>query len=219
MLLLGKIMILQGVGHPISCLGVCYANDPKKGGYMTPAPALDLTTSLRGDFFGHLWRQEYIPPPGGGRDMGQGRPTSDLPLPPRGGGGVPAEGGTQLFKKAPTHHHPGGRVGRPLSKGLGWMLLNSGGPGWTPGAFLGVPGSTPPAPNSAKKSQQFGRTIRRAYFSAKCFPVTRIMALAPQTHCPFGCCVVREMWKTLLAEKNFHPAACIRRKMTSTERK
>ena len=47
--LLGKIMILQGVGHQISCLGVCYANDPKKGGYTTPAPALDLTTSLRGD--------------------------------------------------------------------------------------------------------------------------------------------------------------------------
>ena len=58
MLLLGKIMILQGVGHPISCLGVCYANDPKKGGYMTPAPVLDLTTSLRGDFriiFRNLW--------------------------------------------------------------------------------------------------------------------------------------------------------------------
>ena len=52
-------------------------------------------------------------------------------------------------------------------------------------------------PNSAKKSQQFGRTIRRAYFSANCFPVTRIMALAPQTHCPFGCCVVRDMWKPL----------------------
>ena len=32
MVLLGKIMILQGVGHPISCLGVCYENDPKKGG-------------------------------------------------------------------------------------------------------------------------------------------------------------------------------------------
>ena len=32
------------------CLGVCYANDPKKGGYTTPAPALDQTTSLRGDF-------------------------------------------------------------------------------------------------------------------------------------------------------------------------
>ena len=46
MVLLGKIMILQGVGHPISCLGVCYANDPKKGGYTTPAPALGLTTSL-----------------------------------------------------------------------------------------------------------------------------------------------------------------------------
>ena len=29
----GKTMILQGVGHPISCLGVCYVNDPpKKGG-------------------------------------------------------------------------------------------------------------------------------------------------------------------------------------------
>ena len=33
----------------ISCLGVCYTNDPQKGGYTTPAPALDLTTSLRGD--------------------------------------------------------------------------------------------------------------------------------------------------------------------------
>ena len=61
-------------------------------------------------------------------------------------------------------------------------------------------------PNLAKKSQQFGRTIQRAYFSAKCFPVTRIMALAPQTHCPFGCCVVRDMWKPLLAEKRF--ASC-----------
>ena len=50
MVLLGKIMILQGVRHPISCLGVCYANDPPKGGYATPVPALDLTTSLRGDF-------------------------------------------------------------------------------------------------------------------------------------------------------------------------
>ena len=26
-----KIMILQEVVHPISCLGVCYANDPQKG--------------------------------------------------------------------------------------------------------------------------------------------------------------------------------------------
>ena len=54
MVLLGKIMILQGVGHPISCLGVCYGNDPQKGGYTTPAPALDLTTSLRGDFVWHI---------------------------------------------------------------------------------------------------------------------------------------------------------------------
>ena len=64
MVLLGKIMILHGVGHPISCLGVCYANDPQKGGYTTPAPALDLTTSLRGDF--HLLRTapwDHQPPP------------------------------------------------------------------------------------------------------------------------------------------------------------
>ena len=65
MVLLGKIMILQGVGHPISCLGVCYANDPKKGGYMTPAPALDLTTSLRGDFVtnlkGEVFPREVVP--------------------------------------------------------------------------------------------------------------------------------------------------------------
>ena len=37
-------MILQGVGHPVPYLGVWYANDPKKGGYMAYAPALDLTT-------------------------------------------------------------------------------------------------------------------------------------------------------------------------------
>ena len=54
MVLLGKIMILQGLGHQISCLGVCCANDPQKGGYTTPAPALDLTTSLRCDLLrGH----------------------------------------------------------------------------------------------------------------------------------------------------------------------
>ena len=37
-------MILQGVGHPVPYLEVSYANDPKKGGYMAYAPALDLTT-------------------------------------------------------------------------------------------------------------------------------------------------------------------------------
>ena len=40
-------MISHGVGHQISCLGVCYANDPPNGGYSMHAPALDLTTSLR----------------------------------------------------------------------------------------------------------------------------------------------------------------------------
>ena len=39
-----KMMFLQGVGHPVPYLGVSYANDPKKGGYMAYAPALDLTT-------------------------------------------------------------------------------------------------------------------------------------------------------------------------------
>ena len=42
-------MILQGVGHQISCLGGCYANDPEKGGCTVSVPALDLITSLRGD--------------------------------------------------------------------------------------------------------------------------------------------------------------------------
>ena len=45
-----KMMILQGVRHRKPYIGVCYANDPKKGGYTTLAPALDLTTSLQGDF-------------------------------------------------------------------------------------------------------------------------------------------------------------------------
>ena len=31
-------------------LGYATRMTPKKGGYVTPAPALDLTTSLRGDF-------------------------------------------------------------------------------------------------------------------------------------------------------------------------
>ena len=43
-------MILQGVRRQKPYLGVCCANDSKKGGgYTTPTPALDLTTSLRGD--------------------------------------------------------------------------------------------------------------------------------------------------------------------------
>ena len=39
-----KMTILQGVRHPVPYLGVSYKNDPKKGGYMAYAPALDLTT-------------------------------------------------------------------------------------------------------------------------------------------------------------------------------
>ena len=38
------MMILQGVGHLVPYLGVSYANDPKKGGYMAYTPVLDLTT-------------------------------------------------------------------------------------------------------------------------------------------------------------------------------
>ena len=45
-----KIMILQGVRHPISCLGVCCVNDSRKEGCMASEPALDLTTSLLGYF-------------------------------------------------------------------------------------------------------------------------------------------------------------------------
>ena len=41
-----KMMILQGVGHPISYLRVCCANNPKMWWYMAPAPMLDPTTSL-----------------------------------------------------------------------------------------------------------------------------------------------------------------------------
>ena len=37
-----KMMILQGVGHLIPYLVLCYANDPKRGGHKAPAPALDL---------------------------------------------------------------------------------------------------------------------------------------------------------------------------------
>ena len=100
MLLLGKIMILQGVGHPISCLGVCYANDPKKGGYMTPAPALDLTTSLRGDF---CFDNSSV--------TGARFPNS----PPRGGKTTPPPPG-KPFPPSPTPPPPSGGVDcRPVS--------------------------------------------------------------------------------------------------------
>ena len=41
------MMILQRVRRHKPYIGVCYANDPQKGGgFTTLAPALDLTTSL-----------------------------------------------------------------------------------------------------------------------------------------------------------------------------
>ena len=72
-----KKMILHGVKRQKPYIGVCYANGPQKGGgggYTTLAPALDLTTSLRGDFLRRLWRlvfpvlscQSDGPTPGGG---------------------------------------------------------------------------------------------------------------------------------------------------------
>ena len=39
-----RMMILQGVGHLMPFHGVYYANDPPKGGFMAPAPVLDLIT-------------------------------------------------------------------------------------------------------------------------------------------------------------------------------
>ena len=42
-------MVLQGVRHPVSYIGLCYTDDPKLGGYKTPMRALDLTTSFRGE--------------------------------------------------------------------------------------------------------------------------------------------------------------------------
>ena len=84
-------MILQGVGHPILCLGVCCANDPKKGGYTPLAPALDLTTSLRGDFSGASGAKL---PAHNGKDLcGSQRPG--------GGWGVGAVGGGYLNKIPP----------------------------------------------------------------------------------------------------------------------
>ena len=45
-----KMMVIQGVGHPISPIGVCCADDPPKMGEMAPMPTLDPTTPLWGDF-------------------------------------------------------------------------------------------------------------------------------------------------------------------------
>ena len=57
------MMILQGVRHPVPNLEVSFANDPKKGGCMAYALALDLITLfeviLPGDTFdGHNHLEE-----------------------------------------------------------------------------------------------------------------------------------------------------------------
>ena len=55
------MMILQGVGHEVPYLGVSYANDPKKGGYMVYAPALDLFEVILLEIFfgkGFCWKRD-----------------------------------------------------------------------------------------------------------------------------------------------------------------
>ena len=49
-----EMMILQGVRRQNPYIGVCYAKEPKKGGYTMLAPALDLSTSLQGDLPNHF---------------------------------------------------------------------------------------------------------------------------------------------------------------------
>ena len=44
-----KMMILQGVGHPVPYLGVSYANDPKKGGVYGVHTCAWSNNPLRGD--------------------------------------------------------------------------------------------------------------------------------------------------------------------------
>ena len=39
-----KMMIVQGFKHPISYIGVCYANTPQNAGYVALTTTLDLTT-------------------------------------------------------------------------------------------------------------------------------------------------------------------------------
>ena len=36
------MMVVQGVNHAISYIGVCYANSPQNGGYVGLTPAPDL---------------------------------------------------------------------------------------------------------------------------------------------------------------------------------
>ena len=71
------------------------------GGQPQEAPTHQTTRTTKGkiqkkNFFRRLWRLEY---PG---TWDKGHPPVTYPLPPGEGGGVPAEGGTQLFQKGGT---------------------------------------------------------------------------------------------------------------------
>ena len=55
-----KMMILQGVGQPVPYPGVWYVNDPKIGGYMAYAPALDLTTLFEVIFFSAFGAHAFL---------------------------------------------------------------------------------------------------------------------------------------------------------------
>ena len=117
-------MILQGVGHPISCLGVCYANDPQKGGYTTPAPALDLTTSLRGDFVQCnivMFTCKYRSLTQQGSWLRKKNPTSALAffsgVPPEGGGGGTKKIARIFFPVAPSTQSPPNKCQKPGRNG------------------------------------------------------------------------------------------------------
>ena len=50
MILSPKMMILHGVRHPISWIGICYAHGPQKVGVNGTRIVLDVATSLQGEF-------------------------------------------------------------------------------------------------------------------------------------------------------------------------
>ena len=77
--------------------------------------------------------------------------------------------------------------------------------------------TTPPIQrrNPNNSAEQFGGPIFRRNASQS----PGLWPWPPQKHCPFGCYVVRDIWKPLLAEKKLHPAGCIRRKLASAKRK
>ena len=74
-------------------LGLLYANDPKKGGYTTPAPALDLTTSVRGDWY---FTKGSV----------TGAPLPDPPPPPSGGSHDPPPPCASQFSPRLAHLIP-----------------------------------------------------------------------------------------------------------------